>query len=31
MAKDRAEFDDFMRERRNRPGPAQGPEPQPQG
>jgi hypothetical protein len=34
MAKDRAEFDDFMRERRNRPdpgpGPAQGPEPQPQ-
>jgi hypothetical protein len=30
MAKDRAEFDDFMRERRDRPGPAQGPEPQPQ-
>ncbi len=31
MAKDRAEFDDFMRERRDRPGPAQGPQPQPQG
>ena len=35
MAKDRAEFDDFMRERRNRPSPGQaanqGPEPQPQG
>ncbi len=34
MAKDRAEFDDFMRDRRNRPSPgpaAQGPEPQPQG
>ncbi len=33
MAKDRAEFDDFMRERCNRqagPGPAPGPEPQPQ-
>ena len=33
-AKDRAEFDDFMRERRNRQagsGQAQGPEPQPQG
>jgi len=30
MAKDRAEFDDFMRERRNRQGPEQGPEPQPQ-
>ena len=31
MAKDRAEFDDFMRERRDRQGPQQGPEPQPQG
>lgn len=34
MAKDRAEFDEFMRDRRNRhsdPGPQQGPEPQPQG
>ncbi|HJZ42212.1 MAG TPA: DUF2852 domain-containing protein [Hyphomicrobiaceae bacterium] len=30
MAKDRAEFDDFMRERRDRQGPAQGSEPQPQ-
>jgi Protein of unknown function (DUF2852) len=33
LAKDRAEFDDFMRERRNRqagPGPSSGPEPQPQ-
>jgi hypothetical protein len=33
MAKDRAEFDDFMRDRRNRQGPGaapQGPEPQPQ-
>jgi hypothetical protein len=32
MAKDRAEFDEFMRERRNRPSdPMPGPEPQPQG
>jgi hypothetical protein len=34
MAKDRAEFDEFMRERRNReagPGPTPGPEPRPQG
>jgi len=36
MAKDRAEFDEFMRERRSRqagegPGSAQGPETQPQG
>jgi hypothetical protein len=39
MAKDRAEFDEFMNERRNRPaappegqqGPQQGPTPQPQG
>jgi len=36
MAKDRAEFDDYMKERRNRPsaGPAEGPQgpaPQPQG
>ena len=30
MAKDRAEFDEFMRDRRNR-QPPQGPEPQPQG
>ena len=30
MAKDRAEFDDFMRERRDRQGPAQGSAPQPQ-
>lgn len=39
MARDRAEFDDYMRERRNRPAPgpsgsdegSQGPTPQPQG
>jgi hypothetical protein len=30
MAKDRAEFDDFMRDRRNRQGPAQGSSPGPE-